>query len=75
MKNLLLGYLTSSANDKTSVMRVFSTVLDFNDSERERTGLNSSAGKNSWFSNLLHSGGNVPSKVRFFFLMIKNVNI
>ncbi|XP_051171433.1 thyroid receptor-interacting protein 11-like isoform X2 [Leptopilina boulardi] len=62
VKNLLLGYLTSSANDKTSVMRVFSTVLDFNDSERERTGLNSSAGKNSWFSNLLHSGGNVPSK-------------
>lgn len=62
VKNLLLGYLTSSANDKTSVMRVFSTVLDFNDSEREKTGLNSSAAKNSWFSSILHSGGNVPSK-------------
>ena len=65
MKNLLLGYLTSPANDKPSVLRVISTVLDFNESEREKTGVNGPAFKNSWFSNLLHSGGHPPGKVIF----------
>ncbi|XP_033213023.1 thyroid receptor-interacting protein 11-like isoform X2 [Belonocnema kinseyi] len=62
VKNLFLGYLTSPTNDKPSVLRVISTVLDFNELEREKTGVNGSAFKNSWFSNLLHSGGHPPGK-------------
>ncbi|KOX74093.1 Thyroid receptor-interacting protein 11 [Melipona quadrifasciata] len=61
VKNLLLGYLSSSAADKSSVLRVFSTVLDFNEMEKDKAGLNNVVGQNSWFSRL--SGGSiVPNK-------------
>ncbi|KAK9304488.1 hypothetical protein QLX08_004126 [Tetragonisca angustula] len=61
VKNLLLGYLSSSAADKSSVLRVFSTVLDFNEIEKDKAGLNNLVGQNSWFSRL--SGGSiVPNK-------------
>ncbi|KAJ8679691.1 hypothetical protein QAD02_015478, partial [Eretmocerus hayati] len=55
VKNLLLGYISSPSNDKSSVLRVFANVLDFNDVEREKSGLNSSAAKNSWFSSMVNS--------------------
>lgn len=57
MKNLLLGLISSSATDKSSVLRVFSTILDFNEIERERTGLNHPAGSGGWFSGLLNASG------------------
>ena len=62
VKNLLLGFLSSPASDKSSVLRVFATVLDFNESERDKIGLNNLAAKNSWFSSLLSS--NNANKVR-----------
>ena len=55
VKNLLLGYISSPPNDKTSVLRVFANVLDFNEVEREKSGLNTSSANNSWFSTLLNS--------------------
>ncbi|XP_031778415.1 thyroid receptor-interacting protein 11 isoform X2 [Nasonia vitripennis] len=55
VKNLLLGYISSPQNDKTSVLRVFANVLDFNETEREKSGLTDSAAKNSWFSSLVNS--------------------
>ncbi|XP_026668003.1 thyroid receptor-interacting protein 11-like isoform X2 [Ceratina calcarata] len=61
VKNLLLGYLSSSATDKSSVLRVFSTVLDFNESEKDKAGLNNAAAQNSWFSRL-SGGSTVPIK-------------
>lgn len=64
MKNMLLGFLSSSASDKSSVMRVFATVLDFDESEREKVGLNNTTAKNSWFSNLLSYNSPNPSKVK-----------
>ncbi|XP_066599423.1 thyroid receptor-interacting protein 11-like [Prorops nasuta] len=61
IKNLLLGYLSSSAADKSSVLRVFATILDFNDAEKDKAGLSNANAHNSWFSRL--SGGNTaPSK-------------
>lgn len=59
VKNLFLGYLASSAADKSSVFRVFSTILDFNEAEKEKAGLNNAAAQNSWFSRL--SGGSIYS--------------
>ncbi|XP_076236768.1 uncharacterized protein LOC143180717 isoform X2 [Calliopsis andreniformis] len=59
IKNLFLGYLSSSAADKSSVLRVFSTILDFDEAEREKAGLNHTAAQNSWFSRL--SGGSAVS--------------
>ncbi|XP_029054382.2 thyroid receptor-interacting protein 11-like [Osmia bicornis bicornis] len=61
IKNLLLGYLSSSAADKSAVLRVFSTILDFNEAERDKAGLNNAAVQNSWFSRL-SSGSSVPNK-------------
>lgn len=61
VKNLLLGYLSSSAADKSSVLRVFATVLDFTEPERNRAGLNNPTASNSWFSRL-SGGDNTPTK-------------
>ncbi|XP_071553727.1 uncharacterized protein [Temnothorax nylanderi] len=41
VKNLLLGYLSSATSDKPSILRVFANVLDFTESEKDKTGLNS----------------------------------
>ncbi|XP_018399446.1 PREDICTED: thyroid receptor-interacting protein 11-like [Cyphomyrmex costatus] len=40
IKNLLLGYLASTTSDKSSILRVFANVLDFTESEKDKTGLN-----------------------------------
>nr|XP_003701706.1 PREDICTED: thyroid receptor-interacting protein 11-like [Megachile rotundata] len=61
VKNLLLGYLSSSAADKSAVLRVFSTVLDFNETEKDKAGLNNAVAQNSWFSRL-SGGSSVPNK-------------
>ncbi|XP_020300558.1 thyroid receptor-interacting protein 11-like isoform X2 [Pseudomyrmex gracilis] len=48
IKNLLLGYLSSTTSDKSSILRVFANVLDFTESEKDKTGLNNNgAGQNS----------------------------
>ncbi|XP_033310393.1 thyroid receptor-interacting protein 11-like isoform X2 [Bombus bifarius] len=61
IKNLLLGYLSSSAADKSSVLRVFSTILDFNETEKDKAGLSNTVGQNSWFSRLT-GGSTDPNK-------------
>ncbi|XP_018307548.1 thyroid receptor-interacting protein 11 isoform X2 [Mycetomoellerius zeteki] len=40
IKNLLLGYLASTTSDKSSILRVFANILDFTESEKDKTGLN-----------------------------------
>ncbi|XP_046489774.1 thyroid receptor-interacting protein 11 isoform X2 [Neodiprion pinetum] len=62
LKNLILGYVSSATGDKLSVLRVLATVLDFNESDREKSGLNSPAASGSWFAGLLRSGGVAQSK-------------
>ncbi|XP_012269993.1 thyroid receptor-interacting protein 11 isoform X2 [Orussus abietinus] len=57
VKNLLLGYICSPTTDKSSVLRVFATVLDFNDSERDKIGLNGPVSGTGWFSGLLSGAG------------------
>ncbi|XP_017762228.1 PREDICTED: thyroid receptor-interacting protein 11-like isoform X2 [Eufriesea mexicana] len=61
IKNLLLGYLSSSAADKSSVLRVFSTVLEFSEAEKDKAGLNNAVAQNSWFSRL-SGGSTIPNK-------------
>ncbi|XP_063981202.1 thyroid receptor-interacting protein 11-like isoform X2 [Diachasmimorpha longicaudata] len=57
IKNLFLGFLSSPASDKSAVLRVFSTILDFNEHEREKAGLNHPASHGGWFSGLLSTSG------------------
>ncbi|KAL6436249.1 hypothetical protein ACFW04_004666 [Cataglyphis niger] len=61
IKNLLLGYLSSATSDKSAILRVFANVLNFTDSEKDKTGLNNG---NAQSGRLLrsHESGNVPSK-------------
>ncbi|XP_076620266.1 uncharacterized protein LOC143341307 isoform X2 [Colletes latitarsis] len=61
VKNLFLSYLLSSAADKSSVLRVFSTILEFSDVEKEKVGLSNATTQNSWFSRL-SSGSTVVNK-------------
>lgn len=65
VKNLLLGFISASNADKSSVLRVMATVLDFNESERDKSGLNSSNAHGGWFSGLLHGGA---TKVNYLFI-------
>ncbi|XP_024947809.1 thyroid receptor-interacting protein 11 isoform X2 [Cephus cinctus] len=62
VKNLLMGYITSSTTDKSSVLRVFSTILNFNEAEKDKAGLNTSAGNSGWFGGLLSGGATAPTK-------------
>ncbi|XP_032668053.1 thyroid receptor-interacting protein 11-like isoform X2 [Odontomachus brunneus] len=48
VKNLLLGYLSSTTSNKSSILRVFATVLDFTDSEKDKTGLNNATTQGNW---------------------------
>ncbi|XP_043489277.1 thyroid receptor-interacting protein 11-like [Polistes fuscatus] len=60
IKNLLLGYLSSSAADKSSVLRVIATVLDFTENDRDKAGINNVVANNSWFSRF--GGTGTPTK-------------
>ncbi|XP_043279342.1 thyroid receptor-interacting protein 11-like isoform X2 [Venturia canescens] len=62
VKNLLLGFLSASTVDKSSVLRVFATVLEFDESEREKIGLNHPTANSGWFSGLLGSTGSPATK-------------
>ena len=53
IKNLLLGYLSSTTSDKSAILRVFANVLNFTDSEKDKTGLN----------NATTQSGSMPLKV------------
>ncbi|XP_034490647.1 myosin-11 isoform X3 [Drosophila innubila] len=58
IKSLLIGYVVSGhAGDKQQVLRMISSVLDFNAQESEKVGLNKP--QNSWLGNILggSSGG------------------
>lgn len=62
IKNLLLGYLSSATSDKSAILRVFANVLNFTDSEKDKTGLNNGNAQ-SGRPLRSHESGNVPSKV------------
>ncbi|XP_033323487.2 uncharacterized protein LOC117218876 isoform X1 [Megalopta genalis] len=61
IKNILLGYLTAPTADKPSVLKVFSTILDFNEAERDRAGLLNTTAQNGWFWRL-NSGSHISNK-------------
>ncbi|KAM8718505.1 hypothetical protein ACLKA7_001673 [Drosophila subpalustris] len=55
IKSLLIGYVVSGhAGDKQQVLRMISSVLDFNNQEAERVGLNKP--QSSWLGSILGGG-------------------
>lgn len=58
LKNLLIGYIMASNNDKQQILKLISSVLDFNQKESDKVGLNkSNAG---WLNSILH-GSSSPN--------------
>lgn len=56
MKNLVLGYFTATPNTRSQVLHIVATVLDFNQEERDRVGLEAGSSPSGWFKSLLHPG-------------------
>ncbi|XP_029665298.1 thyroid receptor-interacting protein 11-like isoform X1 [Formica exsecta] len=62
IKNLLLGYLSSATSDKSAILRVFANVLNFTDSEKDKTGLNNGTAQSGRFLRSHDKSDSVPSK-------------
>jgi len=59
IKSLLIGYVVSGhAGDKQQVLRMISSVLDFNAQEADKVGLNKQ--QSSWLGSIL-GGGSAPA--------------
>lgn len=58
LKNLLIGYIVAPSNDKQQILKLISSVLDFNQIESDKVGLNKT--HTGWLNSILHgsdSGG------------------
>lgn len=56
VKNLFIGYCVAPANDKMQILKLISTVLDFNKTESDKVGLNKNQA--SWLSSVFQADGN-----------------
>lgn len=56
LKNLLIGYITAPTGDKSQILKLISSVLDFNQQESDKVGLNRS--HTSWLNAIVHGNGN-----------------
>lgn len=52
IKNLFLGYIATKASDKSAALKVFATVLDFDEAEKAKVGLSGANAAAGWFSGL-----------------------
>ena len=68
IKSLLIGYVVSgNPNDKQQILRMISSVLDFNQMETDKVGLNKQ--QTGWLGSLL--GGGSTGKFKTFFYNTK----
>lgn len=70
LKNLLIGYIMAPNNDKQQILKLISSVLDFNQQESDKVGLNRT--NTGWLNSFLH-GPTSPNanqsgklKIKFF---------
>lgn len=52
LKNLIIGYIVAPANDKPQILKLVSSVLDFNQTESDKVGLNKQ--HTGWLDSILH---------------------
>lgn len=69
VKNLFIGYCVAPNNDKPQILKLISTVLDFNKAESDKVGLNKS--QMGWLSSVFHGddnqNGNLHNHKKFLF--------
>lgn len=58
LKNLLIGYIMAPNNDKQQILKLISSVLDFNQQESDKVGLNRT--NQGWLNSILH-GSTLPN--------------
>lgn len=71
LKNLLIGYITAPNNDKSQILKLISSVLDFNQQESDKVGLNRS--HSSWLNSIMHGNGNANANRQGNFGVSSNV--
>lgn len=59
LKNLLIGYIVAPNNDKAQILKLLSSVLDFNQSESDKVGLNK--GHGGWLNSILQGSANTQN--------------
>lgn len=61
LKNLLIGYIVAPNNDKPQILKLISSVLDFNQLESDKVGLNKA--HSGWLNSILtgSSAGTAPT--------------
>ncbi|XP_023727359.1 thyroid receptor-interacting protein 11 isoform X4 [Cryptotermes secundus] len=75
LKNLVLGYFVAPPNTRNQVLRIVTTVLDFNQEERARVGLESGTSPSGWFRSFLQPGkgpSNMQSLSEAFVQFLEN---
>ncbi|KAF5295883.1 hypothetical protein FQR65_LT10371 [Abscondita terminalis] len=56
IKNLIIGYISSHANDQKQILKIIATVLDFSKTESDKVYLNKTQ-NSGWMSSILHPQG------------------
>lgn len=47
-----MGYISAKTSDKSAALKVFATVLDFNEAEKAKVGLSGANAGTGWFAGL-----------------------
>jgi hypothetical protein len=69
VKNLVLGYFVAPPNTRNQVLRIVATVLDFNQEERDRLGLESGSSPSGWFRSSLQPSKH-PSNMQVYYQIV-----
>lgn len=72
LKNLLIGYIVAPNNDKQQILKLISSVLDFNQQESNKVGLNKS--HSSWLNSIMNPGGAATDQGKDGIKMIVETN-
>lgn len=60
LKNLLIGYIMAPNNDKQQILKLISSVLDFNQQESDKVGLNRT--HSGWLNSILHGNSGTANQ-------------
>lgn len=60
LKNLLIGYIMAPNNDKQQILKLISSVLDFNQQESDKVGLNRT--HSGWLNSILHGNSDTSNR-------------
>lgn len=69
LKNLLIGYIVATNNDKMQILKLISSVLDFNQQEYEKVGLHRT--HTGWLDSIFQTNTSVDRTGIFVYIYYK----